>query len=287
MSDEWNDVFYKLVNSLGENFDRFLTKEFIETYGYKAGYQGFDVQKFRVHFRNRCMKLTNKHLIWLSHGKTIAASGDDNFNTLLAYLICMFFGGNNIKAIADALPEEGKRHWTTLTTMLDIKDGEAKDSTTVTLARIAAAFPVQTVLMVKQPHLYRKLINTVNMADVGIEQDSAGTRAIVHPMAGSLLTDEMKQNGWAFITLLCALRRSKITGGSSRDKVDYARLWNVQKAILGWKAVDDDVKREFWENLKVKEDVSDDIIKACKKVVREQVPTDLFQDILKYSGCHA
>lgn len=284
--EQWNQAFNAVLNSTDiDIFKNFLTKEFVETYGYKqqykARYQGFDVQLFRAHFYKRCMMLTNC-LIWLGPGKTIAASGDKNFNTLIFYLISMLIRGKTIKAIEDGLPEEGKSHWTTLTTMLDIKDEEAKNSTTVTLDRIAVSFPMHAVGLMKEPRYFRKLID---MADVGIEQDSAGTRAIVHPMAGSLLTDDMKQNGWVFITLLSALRRNKITGGSSRGKVEYARLWNVQKAILGWKAVTEDIKREFWKDLK--EDVSDDMIKACKKVVSEQVPTDIFQEILEYSGCHA
>nr|API61886.1 nucleocapsid [Salarivirus Mos8CM0] len=279
---EWANTIKGLVTVLGsaDLYECFAKGDFIKTFEY----QGFDVVKFREAFGQLARKLTSRHKIWIAVGQTEDASGAVNFGRLITYLITIYnLRGNNIKAIIDGLPEEGRAVLDNLATVLEIKrrvvekQGEARNTMTVTLARIAAAFPIHAVSIVKSPAFKRKVID---LSDIGIDQETPIEKVLAHPMTPSILTSAAIKNGHVWITFLAAIRLNKVIGKKT-GKDDFESLWTFHKAILCSKAVGEDIKTKFWETLSV----PDEYVDAARTVVVKLISSELKDELTAYAGC--
>lgn len=271
------------MSSIGtaQLYDAFLSKEFIKQYEYK----GFDVEEFRKHLINTIRdKIKNRHKIWLAPENSIACDGPEGMQSLIHYLIMLYnLRGNNISNIMKGLPEQGRTNLESIVSTLEIKnkvsdkEGEARNTLTITLSRIAAAFPVHAVGMARCDAFKRKMID---LSDVGINQEQGWEKAIAHPMAASLLLKEHYDDGWLWITYLCSIRMNKLIGKKGAKDV-HKTQWIFHKAMLCSKAASDQVKMEFWGGL----DIPKGIIEACEAEVKRVAPAEITEEIDSYSGC--
>lgn len=230
------EAFKMLTTTLGpaKMFEGYLTESFMSTYEYK----GFEVVAFRLHFQDLCEKLTDKHTIHNGKEK-IPAHGKENINQVIAFLIALFnLRGNNITAITDALTGDPKKCTVGLLNVLQVKrkvimKDNPRSALTVTLARIASAFPIQAVVMVADDSFDRQIIDAT---EIGNEQKDKFGRIAVHPQLPSILSEPMKKKGWVFMTFWNSVKLNKVIGGSTAA-INCQAVWNYQKASLCSKAL--------------------------------------------------
>lgn len=287
--EEWASTINELTNSLGKAsiFECYLSPEFIKAYEY----QGFDVVKFRTNLLTLARnKIGVHHYMWLSPGVRKECHGPLGIQKLMTYLITIYnLRGNNLKAIASSLPQEAKDDLEAIVATLGIKSkvtetqGVPRDTLTVTLARIAASFPVTALNIAMSDKYTRKVID---LSDIGNKQSNPIEKCLAHPMCASMFTDEEIKKGWVWITFLAAVRLNKVIGKKDR-KQGPDSLWLFHRAVLCSKASTNELKTKFWHDLLEikKEKIPDTMIESAEAILKGSIPAELFLEIGNYTGC--
>ncbi|QHA33859.1 nucleocapsid protein [Narangue virus] len=217
-------------------------------------YEGFDVAYIQKVFMTLFGQLDEKVMIEVAEGKPRQVSGLENIKGCISLLAFLYnYRGNNTASILDSQKEPNKKNLALLFNRLRIQDrvtetvdGKTKKGkATLTLSRLAAAFPLYSLNIIISDEYKRKL---VDMSDFGINQDTAPGKVICHPLAASVLTKRMIENKYHYITFVAAVRLNSIIGPRTK-KVDYERIWMFHKAGLNSKALTEKEKEEFWKTI--------------------------------------
>nr|QRD99860.1 MAG: nucleocapsid [Evros bunya-like virus] len=246
----WMEVMEKIVlESVTSDLDGFLTKHseaFLTAYEYK----GFDVEVIRKTLLERFSKMKAGTKLYICDKVEIELAGKEALSTAIQYLVALFnLRGNNLDAIADGLEREAKGSFNAIKTALGLQSkvkvaGKTKSADTLTLARIAAAFPIHSLRWVMRPECTRKVIS---MSDCGLSS-SPLAKCLTHPVVPSVLTNSMiKVDKVVYITFLASFRLNQLIGG--KEKATPDRLWLFHKAALSSKACTDGQKEDFWKTV--------------------------------------
>lgn len=251
---------------------------FLETFEYK----GFDVEKIRQTFANRMASKFRPGTCIEIGKKKVEFGSPKSTSSVVCFLVSLFnLRGTNLTAISDGLEGETKSGFKALASGLQLQskvsqEGKAKSSETLTLARLACAFPLQAVMMATNDKSTRKVIN---MSEVGLSGDTGLFKAIMHPMCASLLTPSMVLAGFHFVTFLASFKLNQLIGGKTKAGVD--RLWLFHKAALNSKAANDKQKTSLWTRLELNLKDSDmmSIIQLSKEGVKPLVGDKLYEEM--------
>lgn len=255
-------------------FDGMLA-EFLKTFEYK----GFDVEKIRRVFAERMSKIKPGSKLVI--GTTELALDDPTkANSVICFLVALFnLRGTNLDSVLDGLEGSTKTSFKALTTCLALQSkvtvsGKSKSSDTLTLSRLAAAFPIHAVCMATDEAVTRKVIN---MREIGLNEDPMG-KALMHPMAASVISDAMINAGTVFVTFWASYKLNQLIGGKNKAAPD--RLWLFHRAALQSKAATTAQREALWSHLKVEVDPSlVETIKLAKTAVGNLVDNELFMEI--------
>lgn len=269
----WEDAVQAVANSLpdqcrAKEFDAAFD-EFIKTFEYR----GFDVEKIRMLLAVRLSKI--KSGTKLTIGKDVySIEAPTCVNLIVCFLVSLFnLRGTNLDSITEGLDGDTKNSFKALCASLALQSkvtvaGKAKSAETLTLGRIAAAFPIHAVVMATGEKVTRKVFN---MSDIGLNHDDLG-KALMHPMAASVITDDMINVGVVFITFWASFKLNQLIGG--KEKAPIERLWLFHKAALMSKAASTAQREALWKKLNV---VMDEAVLVSISLAKEQV-TKLIKD---------
>nr|BBU41515.1 nucleocapsid protein [Culex pseudovishnui bunya-like virus] len=271
-----------LSDPLGEFPNTFNANlaEFLKVYEYK----GFDVKRiqFLVAFRQSRLKSGSVLLLEENKkGRHIDLTGHHNLNQVILLCIALFnHRGNNLEAIKSGLGtgliESSFVNFATgmgLKSNVIEKGAKTKSPDILTLARIAAAFPIHALKLAASESNTRKV---VSLADVGLAFDSLG-KVMCHPVAPSVLDSDMIKTGAIWITFLASLRLNQLIGG--KNKADPDRLWLYHRSALCSPAADEPARTKFWETMEL-DGLAEIAVEARLKV--EALVKD--KDVLKEIG---
>ncbi|MGV4398125.1 hypothetical protein, partial [Pandoraea pneumonica] len=180
-----------LSDPLGEFPDAFNANlvEFLKVYDYK----GFDVKRiqFLVAFRQSRLKSGSVLLLEDNKkGKSIELTGHQNLNQVILLCIALFnHRGNNLEAIKSGLGTGLiEATFTTFVSNMGLKSNviekgaKTKSPDVLTLARIAAAFPIHALKLAASESNTRRVIS---LSDIGLAFDALG-KVLCHPVAPSV-----------------------------------------------------------------------------------------------------
>lgn len=260
-----------------DHFDMKDLAGVMETYRY----QGFDVEAIREVFLRRYNALQRGTILKLSDIYSFEIGGPENLSKMISFLAFLFdYRGNNLQAIEDGLDGDYRAPFKFIVTGLQIKakvmekGKKTKSKDTLTLARIAAVFPLSAINVVTQNGYNRKVID---MSEVGLDQASAASRIMCHPMVASILMAKHKNASWPFVTFLAALKLNDLIG--PKEKQSGQAILQYHLAALESKAVSKELKKAFWENNSLP---SDSIIASCMEIVGERVAPPVYQELVDY-----
>lgn len=276
--DKWASAVADVAQKVADNCqsDEFskVFADFLTTYEYK----GFDVQKIRTTFVKRMADMKPGEVVYIGTTK-IDLTDPGNSNTIICYLVSLFnLRGTNIENITEGLEGNTKVTFRSFCNNLGLQSrvsvsGKAKSAETLTLGRIAAAFPIHAVTIATDEKMDRKVIS---MSDIGLKNDPL-SKALMHPMAASILTEEMVKEGIVFITFLAAYRLNNLIGGSNKAKPD--RLWLFHQASLKSKAAELKQRKSLWA--RVLYAPKDEAMLASIKLAKEEVAKVVDDGILE------
>lgn len=281
-ADHQTELTRILSDPLGEFPNTFNANlaEFLKVYEYK----GFDVKRiqFLVAFRQSRLKSGSVLLLEENKkGRHIDLTGHQNLNQVILLCIALFnHRGNNLEAIKSGLGtgliESSFVNFATgmgLKSNVIEKGAKTKSPDVLTLARIAAAFPIHALKLAASESNTRKV---VSLADVGLAFDSLG-KVMCHPVAPSVLDSDMIKTGAIWITFLASLRLNQLIGG--KNKADPDRLWLYHRSALCSPAADEPARTKFWETMEL-DGLAEIAVEARLKV--EALVKD--KDVLKEIG---
>lgn len=251
-------------------------------------YRGFDVKKIQQIVAYRQSLIPTGETIYLTEDQKskLPIGGVDNLNNVILFSIAIFnHRGNNLEAIKSGLTpnvlhtfDAFVNHMVLRSNVLE-KGTKAKNPNVLTLARIAAAFPIHALKLAIQEQNVRKV---VNMADIGLTHGRMG-KALSHPVAPSVLDDDMIKSNAVFITFLTSYRLNQLIGG--KNKADPERLWLFHKAALASPAVKRTDRTAFWETI-VKDEDQPTLLAcglAAKGVLKGLIDDELIEEIEAYT----
>ncbi len=251
-------------------------------------YRGFDVKKIQQIVAYRQSLIPLGETIYLSEDQKskLPIGGVDNLNNVILFSIAIFnHRGNNLEAIRSGLTpnvlhtfDAFINHLVLRSNVLE-KGSKAKNPNVLTLARIAAAFPIHALKLAIQEQNVRKV---VNLADIGLTFGPLG-KALSHPVAPSVLDEAMIKSHAGFITFLTSYRLNQLIGG--KNKADPDRLWLFHKAALASPAVKRADRTAFWATVVKVEDQP--ALLACglaaKVVLKDLIADELLEEIEAYT----
>lgn len=217
-------------------------------------YQGFDPANIRDVFLRWFKTVPVDHVVHVTETQTINVGGINNLKNCLTMLAFLYnYRGNNTKAILEGLSETPAGRLKTLLSKLHIMDHviekvggkDVKNKDTLTLSRVAAAFPLYAMRVAINAGYDRKMID---MSDIGISQDSGVYKALCHPLAGSMLTKTQKKNKYQVFTFIAAVKFNAIIGKKG-SKEDIGQIWVYHQAVLNSTAAKEEHKEAFWRDL--------------------------------------
>nr|BEK62761.1 MAG: nucleoprotein [Coquillettidia bunyavirus] len=270
------DYILKNVGDMDEHLNDSNLAIFLKTYEYR----GFDADKIRrvVAVKHALFKTGNK--LALSEEVDIDIAGKGSMYKLITALVALFNArGNNLETVLDGLTGKPKLTLGHVITTMGLQSkvittGTKKSSETLTLARIAAAYPIHSLSLIARSEFTRKMIS---MGEVGLDQKTPIGKCLSHPMAASCLTAPMKKGGMIWITFLASYKLNQVIGGKDKAKPD--RLWLFHKAALNSSAVTEEDKVHFWNKHKFEMDQYDTAIKNSKTTLESLLHEELVQEI--------
>nr|QRW41967.1 MAG: nucleoprotein [Culex Bunyavirus 2] len=243
-----------LSDPLGEFPDAFNANlvEFLKVYEYK----GFDVKRiqFLVAFRQSRLKSGSVLLLEDNKkGKSIELTGHQNLNQVILLCIALFnHRGNNLEAIKSGLGTGLiEATFTTFVSNMGLKSNviekgaKTKSPDVLTLARIAAAFPIHALKLAASESNTRRVIS---LSDIGLAFDALG-KVLCHPVAPSVLDSDLVETGAVWITFLASLRLNQLIGG--KNKADPDRLWLYHRSALCSPAAEESARTKFWATMEL------------------------------------
>lgn len=284
-ADHQTELDRILSDPLGEFPDAFTANlsEFLKVYEYK----GFDVKRiqFLVAFRQSKLKAGSVLLLEDSKkGKSIELTGHKNLNQVILLCIALFnHRGNNLEAIKSGLGTGLiEATFTTFVSSMGLKsnviekNAKTKSPDVLTLARIAAAFPIHALKLAASESNTRKV---VSLSDVGLAFDPLG-KVLCHPVAPSVLDTAMIETGAIWITFLASLRLNQLIGG--KNKADPDRLWLYHRSALCSPAAEESARTKFWDTMDL-QGLADVAAQAKVKVETLVKDKDVLKEIVEFT----
>lgn len=266
------------LQAIENAFKSFNTEAFLKAYQY----QGFDADRIKKLLASRHQqKLPANAFVVDSDGRQIPVGGEENFTTLVNYLVNLFNKrGNNIQRISKEMKPLARAHFNQLVGALSLESHVANpkkcnSGDILTLARIAAAFPCSAVSLAAHGEGSYPM---VDLSDIGITQQDKAGKALAHQMAASVLTVGMKKSGFPFATFLAAIRRQEIIGAKQKQTVE--KQWTFHRAALQSMATSESNKETLWNTLG--ECSSTCVEQAKEKLLEMEVSSDLMLEIGEY-----
>lgn len=233
-------------------------------------YKGFDPINFRKVLASHYLK-NNETLpvhISMCFDEKLALPIRSNFSGGIDIMIILYnLRGNNVSHILDSMDALIKAEVYPITTAFQVqskvKDKGSASPETVTLSRIAMTFPNRAVNLAARG-VFRSIVPLVRF---GIKEDDLFGRAISHPMAVSVLSKEMLEQGYMYVTFWVCFSINKIIG-DKESRNDHEKFWLYHQAAAKSRVCPSEAREQVWEPLD-KTDYVEELLKAAKRFVKK------------------